>query len=179
MKLQQFSDDIWVLDHFLTPGECANLIRFSEEQGYEESFIKVQSAMKLVSGIRHSYRFIHYNNNFANQWWLKLKTYCPLDLDATLAVGIHERFRFYKYQSGHRFDRHKDTRYTRTADEKSKLSFVLYLNESFEGGVTAFDTLTITPKTGRLLYFKQNLYHEGTPVLSGTKYVIRSEVMYK
>ena len=39
------------------------------------------------------------------------------------------------------------------------------------------DTL-ITPKRGMALFFRHELPHEGRAVRSGTKYVMRTDVMY-
>jgi len=38
---------------------------------------------------------------------------------------------------------------------------------------------TITPKEGMALIFLHKLYHEGSEVLEGRKYVLRSDIMYK
>jgi len=179
MKLTRYTDTIWTLDHFLTPKECAALITFSEQKGYKESIANSQGGSKTFTGIRHSYKYLHYDTHLAKQLWKPLKSYCDIPEDNSIAIGIHERFRFYKYQKGHRFDRHYDTKYSRNNLEESKLSFVIYLNEEFEGGETQFDTITITPKAGMLLCFPQQLMHAGTPILSGIKYIIRSEIMYR
>ncbi len=179
MRLNKYTSDIWALDHFLTQKECYTLIKYAEQLGYQQSIAKAQAETKDVNGIRYSDRLIHYNTNFAKKWWKNLRPYCPLHLDSSFAIGINERFRFYKYKIGHRFDRHFDTKYRRSVCEESKVSFVMYLNEDFEGGKTKFDEVTITPKTGTLVCFKQKLYHEGTSVLGGTKYIIRSEIMYR
>lgn len=52
-------------------------------------------------------------------------------------------------------------------------------NEIFEGGETAFENLTIQPKTGTALCFLHEIKHEGCPINKGIKYVLRSDVMYR
>jgi len=47
-----------------------------------------------------------------------------------------------------------------------------------EGGETKFGDLSIRPKTGTLLIFTHDLYHEGAEVTAGVKNVLRSDVMY-
>lgn len=37
---------------------------------------------------------------------------------------------------------------------------------------------TITPKQGQILLFEHRQLHEGAPVISGQKYVLRTDVMY-
>lgn len=75
---------------------------------------------------------------------------------------------------------------------KSYLTFLLYLNDNFEGGETRFYMPTdvggmmargVVPKQGSVLVFPQgntsSLIHEGSAVTSGTKYVIRTDVLYQ
>jgi hypothetical protein len=57
-----------------------------------------------------------------------------------------------------------------------------YLNDGFEGGETNFELLheriTVSPKAGMALLFVHHLLHEGAPIRSGRKYVLRSDVMF-
>ena len=60
------------------------------------------------------------------------------------------------------------------------LSFLIYLNDDFQGGETEFRKITtVVPKKGMALVFMHNLRHEGKEVLSGTKYVLRTDIMYR
>jgi hypothetical protein len=73
------------------------------------------------------------------------------------------------------------------------LTFLIYLNDDFMGGETRFyfpdvagSGLTargVIPRAGSVLVFPQAntaaLIHEGSAVESGTKYVIRSDVLYR
>lgn len=75
----------------------------------------------------------------------------------------------------------------------SKLTFLLYLNEGFEGGQTIFYTpameegkliaTAVAPRVGGVFVFPHAdadvLVHEGSSVFSGTKYIIRTEVEYR
>ena len=74
-----------------------------------------------------------------------------------------------------------DGAYIRTAQERSLLTLIVYLNEDFAGGRTAFldFELQATPKTGTALVFQHLLLHEGCMVHSGVKYAMRSDVMYR
>ena len=67
----------------------------------------------------------------------------------------------------------------------SKLTLQLYLNEGFEGGSTTFmqDSreevrVECVPKTGMALVFSQDLYHEGSTLVKGRKYAVRTDFMY-
>ena len=96
-------------------------------------------------------------------------------------VGVNERFRFYRYQPGQRFALHQDGTFARSPDERSLLTFLIYLNQDFTGGETAFPEQgqCIRPQTGMALLFQHLLLHEGCPVRSGVKYALRSDIMYR
>ena len=53
------------------------------------------------------------------------------------------------------------------------LTFVLYTPHT--GAVVC----SVTPVTGTALIFNHDTMHEGEPVTMGTKYIIRTEIMYR
>ena len=79
-------------------------------------------------------------------------------------------------------------------DRTSKLTFLMYLNSNFTGGATTFflpnprcvgniDARGVQPQKGSVLVFPHgesefSLVHEGSAVLEGVKYVIRTDVLY-
>ena len=84
-------------------------------------------------------------------------------------------------------------------DRISKLTFLIYLNGGFNGGATTFfqpktpdaeglhvgsiEAWSVQPQQGAILCFPHgeaigSLVHEGSAVLEGAKYVIRSDVLY-
>jgi 2OG-Fe(II) oxygenase superfamily len=60
----------------------------------------------------------------------------------------------------------------------SKLTLLIYLNDGFTGGETNFRTFEIVPTTGLLCLFEHPIWHEGAAVKTGTKFVLRSDVLY-
>jgi hypothetical protein len=60
---------------------------------------------------------------------------------------------------------------------------MVYLNDGFEGGATAFHIsrprLLVTPERGMALVFYHRQVHEGMPVARGCKSVLRTDVMYR
>lgn len=92
---------------------------------------------------------------------------------------MSERFRFYRYNAEQYFKWHKDGYYCRNDDEVSLLSFLMYLNDDFEGGETEFRWDVVKPETGMALFFPHPLLHQGAPITSGIKYVLRTDVMYR
>ena len=67
-----------------------------------------------------------------------------------------------------------------TASDGSFFTFLVYLNDDFEGGETEFeDIATVQPKTGDALVFYHPYRHEGKTLLSGKKYVLRTDIMFE
>jgi hypothetical protein len=179
MKLHQLSEQIWIIENFLTAQECENLIILSENLGYQEAEVSLPEGAKMMKGIRNNERLLYQNEALAQQYWEKLEPFCPSQIADYEAIGLNEQFRFYKYQPTQRFKRHIDGRFKRNENEESRITFMIYLNEDFEGGATSFDNLSIDPKIGMALCFIHEQKHEGSPVISGIKYVLRSDVMYR
>lgn len=179
MNKIDLSDKIWIIENFLSEKECQDLIFFSELRGYKEAEVSLRSGSKMMKGIRNNYRVIYEDEKLAKTIWEKLKDYCPSELDNATSNGLNERFRFYRYEEGQRFKRHIDGRYTKNEFEESRITFLVYLNDDYEGGVTKFKNITVEPKIGLAVCFIHEQKHEGTPVLEGVKYVLRTDVMYK
>lgn len=179
MKVKHHSEKIWTIENFLTKDECDNLLIFSEQKGYEEAKVSLSSGAKMMKGLRNNYRLMYQDQNLADEYWNILKNYCPEKIEENEAVGLNEQFRFYKYESSQRFKRHIDGRFKRNEKEESRITFMIYLNDDFEGGETKFDNVTIVPQAGTALCFIHEQKHEGCPVTEGTKYVIRTDVMYR
>lgn len=179
MKVTYHSKIIWTIENFLTNKECEDLILFSEQRGYEEAKVSLSSGAKMMKGLRNNYRLMHQDEKLANSYWEKVKDSCPERIEANKAIGLNEQFRFYKYESNQRFKRHIDGRFKRNENEESRITFMVYLNNDFEGGETKFDEVTIRPKAGMALCFIHEQKHEGCPVTNGIKYVVRTDIMYK
>lgn len=179
MELIQHTPKIWTLRNFISKEECCKLISLSEEKGYEEAKINLRSGSQMMKSIRNNSRLLYTDITLAEKYWNILKPYCPEYLEDWRALGLNEQFRFYKYENDERFKRHIDGRFRRNETEESRITFMIYLNDDFKGGKTAFDDITIKPETGSALLFIHELKHEGCPVISGTKYALRSDVMYR
>ncbi len=174
-------EDIFTVDNFFTEADCQFWINHCEDAGFEDAAINVGGRQVINKSVRNNERFILDDQDFATTLWKKSKPFVEMEDGPATAIGLNERFRFYKYQPGHRFRPHYDGPYIRTPDEYSKFTYMIYLNEEMEGGQTRFigaKTISITPKTGTLLIFRHKLYHEGAEVTNGQKYVLRSDVMY-
>lgn len=116
---------------------------------------------------------------------------------------LNERLRYLKYTQGMYFKRHMDGSYvTPDGSEISFLTVHIYLNGStpqegtnepklnddekpLQGGATRFfghykNYYDVNPATGACLVFQHRaLVHSGEEVDQGTKYTIRTDVMYR
>jgi len=87
--------------------------------------------------------------------------------------GFLSNYVYRFYDTNDQYNWHIDKSHT---DIELKISFILYLNDDFEGGNTLFlnDKLKVTPKKGSALLFPCGPYflHKSTPVKSGQKHII-------
>ena len=175
-------EDAFLIPNFLTAEECQQYIDMSEKAGYEEATITIdaqQQKFAMMKSIRNNYRLIFHDFELADKLWRRALPYLPAEIWLYKTVGFNEQFRFYRYDIGERFNKHRDGSFVRNNTEKSLLTFLIYLNEGFEGGTTAFDDFEVKPQTGAALCFAHELKHTGTPVHEGRKYVLRTDVMYR
>lgn len=171
--------NIWTVENFLTHKECEDLILFAEQLGFIEAEVGLPDGAKMMKSLRNNERLEYDDEVLAARLWEKLERYCPQKLDRWFAIGLNEHFRFYKYDPGQRFKRHIDGRYRRNEHEESRITFMIYLNDDYEGGETYFEQTIIYPEMGQALCFIHELKHESLPLIKGTKYVLRSDVMYR
>jgi predicted 2-oxoglutarate/Fe(II)-dependent dioxygenase YbiX len=183
-------EQVFVIHDFLTPKECAEFIRLTEEMGYVAAPITTPSGPLLSPDVRNNERVMIDNVEWAARLWERARPLVPSPYLGHEATGLNERFRFYRYDPGHRFRPHTDGHFARN-DERSQFTFMVYLGGECEGGETVIhiqdDGLTlpdgaqirIKPEAGKALVFFHYLLHEGTPVTAGRKYVLRTDVMYR
>ena len=129
------------------------------------------------------------------------------------ALGLNRRFRFYKYNEGDFFKPHTDGAWPGSGvvdnnlvsnlypDRFSRMTFLLLLNDDFEGGETAFyvdknDASKPAKRTedvkieeirtalGTALCFPHGEHplhamHGSREILSGVKYIIRTDVLFE
>jgi hypothetical protein len=107
-----------------------------------------------------------------------LKPDPPETLEGWKPIALNERLRYYEYEIGQVFRRHFDILYRINDDTRTFLTFIVYLNEDFEGGQTIFDEEIIVPKAGDAILFPHELKHEGATVTKGCKTILRSDVVF-
>lgn len=177
-------EQVFVIHNFLTPEECANYVRVTEASGYSAAPITTAGGFVMMPEIRNNERVMIDNRDWAAKLWNRAKPLIPSPFKGHDAIGLNERFRFYRYDEGHTFRPHIDGHFARN-DERSQLTFMVYLNGECEGGETVIyfssdgAELRVKPETGKALVFYHYLLHEGAPVTDGRKYVLRTDVMYR
>ncbi len=179
MKLTKVTDSIFTVEDFLTRAECLQYIVRSEEVGYELAQVNTAGGAKVKTAVRNNSRAFFTSEELAETLWAKLRPFAPAQLGNSTACGLNELFRFYRYQRGNKFKGHYDESYIRNEQEASYFTFMVYLNDNFEGGDTTFRGVRIRPRQGMAVIFLHSLYHEGSEVTQGVKYVLRSDVMYR
>lgn len=179
MKLTELAQNIYFIEDFWSAQQCDDFIAKTESIGYQPATIQTDNGPRLVDFIRNNNRVVYKDYDMASELWHLLKDIAPQEIGQSKAVGLNELFRFYKYQPGQLFKKHRDQSFIRNSSEASYFTFMIYLNDDFKGGATTFDHLEVSPKKGSALIFYHYLEHEGSEVIEGTKYVLRTDIMYK
>jgi len=178
-------ESLFLIHDFFTPEECRRSIAFSEGRGYEDATITTGDGFLLLKEVRNNLRVMVDAHSLAGRLFERAKAFLPSSVDFWHLHGMNERFRYYRYDVGQTFRPHYDGSFCRKAGEESQLTFMIYLNDDFTGGTTEFYNDDETPKAsvrpwrGMALVFAHAQLHEGAPVTSGRKYVLRTDVMYR
>jgi predicted 2-oxoglutarate/Fe(II)-dependent dioxygenase YbiX len=172
------SDDIFTVTDFLTPAECAEYIALGEALGFTAAPISTFFGPAIHTETRSNMRVMLDDPERAAELWRRAAPFVPEELAGRSAVGVNERLRLYRYEVGQQFDWHRDGAFERPNGERSLLTFMVYLNDDFTGGATAFADRKIIPVRGMALFFVHSLLHKGEPVMQGRKYVLRTDVLY-
>ena len=166
----------------LTPDECRTLIERIERAGPTVATINTFSGPRIRTDVRNNDRVIFDDEELAATLLERVRHRVPEEIHGMQIAGANERFRCYRYLPGMRFAPHADGPFVRNENERSVYTLIVYFNDDFEGGSTAFlvdPEVSITPRTGMALLFQHPIIHEGSLVTSGTKYVARTDVMYR
>lgn len=179
MEAKQILNNVFIIENFFSSEECDNLIEQSELFGYETATVETEKGKKVLADVRNNQRVQYKDEKFAENLWIKASQFIPGKIGNSIAIGFNELFPFYKYQPGQKFKGHIDESYIRNEEEASYYTFMIYLNDKYEGGETSFDGVDITGKKGMAVVFLHSLVHEGKEVTDGIKYILRTDIMYR
>uniref|UniRef100_A0A7S2TVF5 Fe2OG dioxygenase domain-containing protein n=1 Tax=Lotharella oceanica TaxID=641309 RepID=A0A7S2TVF5_9EUKA len=189
----------FVLKNVLSPSECRQFVEVSEKMGYVGALLTTSRGM-VKDDMRNNKRVIYQTppEFLRDTVWKRIEELCPEEVvlnhgrSKWKRCGLNERIRFYRYTGGESFQPHYDGCYPRNDQERSFMTIIIYLNDDKErkGGETNFFIrrggmlkISVKPQEGMaLLFFHSHPLsplHEGSEVSAGSKYVLRSDVMYK
>ncbi|MGI2172322.1 oxidoreductase [Shewanella sp. MF05960] len=133
----------------LSAEECQRLINVSETMGFLPD-----AAVSLPRNVRHNDSLTWVVDNTTERLiWDRIAGVMTDDLgifEGKAALGLNNRFRFYRYNEGDYFKPHSDGSWPGSqvidgelvrdafGDRYSQLTFLILLTEDFEGGATRF-----------------------------------------
>jgi len=181
--------NIGTIESFLSADECDDYIRCGEASGFAEAPVSTSAGMVMMKDVRNNDRVMIEDAVRAQALYEKLSVHLsPRFQKKWTPAGLNERLRLYRYDVGQKFDWHRDGCFERDNGERSHVTFMVYLNDDFEGGATSFcddsglmpdGPIRIRPEKGKALLFHHPIMHRGDPVTNGRKYVLRTDVMYR
>ncbi|XP_064603709.1 uncharacterized protein LOC135469107 [Liolophura sinensis] len=176
------------LENVMTKQECDAYIKKTEKMGYKRALLTIgKDTQVLRKDIRNSYRCVWDSEEQANILWQRIEPYIPTDFNSRWKpLGLNKRLRFLRYDPGEYFKPHYDGFFEAENGDRSFITAQLYLNEGFEGGSTTFLSTSgndsqarpLVPRTGSVLIFQHNIFHEGSILVKGRKYAMRTDVMF-
>ncbi|KAK7753967.1 hypothetical protein SLS62_004066 [Diatrype stigma] len=188
--------------------ECKSIVASMESIGFLPD-APIRDDGDVSSILAHNVYWI-IDQAFHDTLWGRVSPHIPAHIGGKKARGINRRFRVYRYVPGAEYRVHFDGAWPpsgfhaetgkylydaspRDAKQSSLFTFLVYLNDDFEGGETTFFTPSIRdrvlnahpvrPTMGSVALFphgesKGALLHEGTGVRKGAKYIIRTDVEF-
>jgi hypothetical protein len=177
-------EHVLVIHDFFSSEECQAAIARGEALGFDEAPITTLGGPVMQKNIRNNARVMFDDLDLAARLFERARQLMPARPIRNWEVkGFNERWRYYRYDPGERFAPHYDGSFIRGKDERSQVTFMIYLNDDFAGGETNFyfqsevPYLSVKPVRGQALVFVHWKLHEGAAVLRGRKYVLRTDVM--
>lgn len=190
----------------LSADECRSIIAAGESVGFLPDTPIREGGDNSV--LAHNFYWI-VDTEFHDLLWKRMAPLVPASVGGKIARGVNRRFRVYRYVPGAEYRCHidgawppsgilPDDSYVYDSSPKEKkqsslFTFLLYLNDEFEGGETTFflpgategtlNAYPVRPVMGAIAVFphgetKGALLHEGTSVTKGAKYIIRTDIEY-
>jgi hypothetical protein len=185
-----------VVDNFLSASECRAYIAQAESKGFGSA------SLDYPPSYRNNDRLVIDDVALAERLYGRLRSVAASPCNASVWTDAEEwrldsvntRLRFCRYTSNQQFNIHQDGIHHRSPDWRSMLTFMIYLNDGseFSGGDTVFFAngpstapetnpvvARLRPKMGSLILFDHGIWHAGETVTSGTKYIMRSDVLFR
>lgn len=173
------------IEDFLSHGECDLLIEMIDKNHSRSSVVEGGTDISKVSETRTSSTSnLEPSNELVSRVHNKIAAHLdePIEKGEALQGQLYEPGQFFKphndFFSGSAYDKHCLSSGNRT------FTFMIYLNDDFEGGETNFPQLetSVKPKKGKAVIWRNTkdgvgiseTLHEGQSVVNGKKYIITS-----
>ncbi len=179
MTVNFLTENILTIDSFLTASECESFIASAEKQGFKPADVDTGSGRSHILEIRNNERVDFVSQELADHWWLRLPHELLPKMAGKKPIGLSPRFRFYRYLPGQKFNMHKDGKQN-VSGKTTLMTLLVYLNDGYKGGTTQFrhKNIEIHAETGKALLFEHQLWHKGTTLDSGCKYLLRTDIVF-
>ena len=194
----------------LSPAECKSIIAAGETVTFlPDAPLREGGEGGDASILAHNFYWV-VDPPFHDALWARVAPLLPRSVGGRPARGLNRRFRVYRYVPGAEYRAHIDGAWPPSGilpdgdtyvydasppgrKQSSLFTFLIYLNDEFEGGETTFflpaaregtlNAYPVRPVMGAVAVFPHGdprlaVLHEGTGVRKGAKYVIRTEVEY-
>jgi len=167
--VDNIAEGIWLTGALLQPDECAELLSLSHKNGYE----------KRTSPRRHNRECFIWRPDLSKQIVTRLNS--KISEDKLMPFYVYDTsavLQCYLYRRGDLVAPHYDQSNRVNHGTQSAYTLIIYLNDRFKGGATAFPELGIelSAPVGHGILFAQSLLHEGMKVMGGEKYIVRTDV---
>ena len=188
----------------LSDAECAQFVAISDALGYHsDAPVSLPHHVRHNSNVNWIV-----DESIDGPIWGRCRPQIPERVAGGPSLGLNARFRFYRYREGDYFRPHTDGAWPGSrvmdgrlvhdayGDRISQMSMLLFLSDGYTGGRTLFYpreggrsaegeaivARVATPK-GAALCFPHGFHplhclHGGETVRSGTKYIIRTDVLF-
>ena len=181
---------IWTVPGLYSEAECAEILGGVAGAEWLAATVNRAEGRAVDAAVRDNTLAIVRDPGLADELYRRVKPHVPARMSAELSgqsrvemepCGVFLPLRVYRYEVGQHFGLHEDQSYFGPNDEVSLLTLLVYLNEGFEGGETEFpdQSRTIVPARGDVLLFQHRVLHAGNRVKTGTKYVLRTDVLFR
>lgn len=179
----------YIQPNVLTNEQCDELIEKSKQLGFNPAKVQYYGEEVSIKSIRNNSRLELKDTELANKLEKilleKIGDNFPYKLKYRDFKKLNDHFRIYCYKIGEYFKPHKDG-HIKIEDMESLITVLFYLNDT-NGGETILmpkgyankeSYISIKPQKGSILLFDHDIFHEGTTVISGQKYVLRSDLFF-
>jgi len=206
-KIVNKDKNIYTLENVLSKKECENLIQTSNHAKYKSMINEYPTEIrdnKRILSFNNNLSDTIWERIYPFVKTLKDLKPCGFGIEGVWhPYSINNCFRFSRYDAPSiGFLPHRDAYFINGENKRSIMTLLIYLNDNFENGTTTFYKMhqktrvvgeTVTeemkhgfnkeyiykPKQGSIVIFEHNMVHSGDKVINGTKYIVRSDLIFQ